>query len=200
MSLHRCHLSRSRRCKSHRQSRHVIQSLIRRTSTQSWYHHSCTSLTIDSIPRGFGWIQKLSIFHYAFEALIVNEMRYLTLYEQKFGLSVEVPGAAILRIFGFDALAFWTDIGGLAIIFGNTHLYSLNDFRYFYITCVWGNAFAACGETIDVNNRESLLSVECMLGGVIIICRMIQSDSRIGIIISGLRYRLLFRRIFELNQ
>src|SRR5262245_11532888 len=42
-------------------------------------------INVDSIPRGFGWIQKLSIFHYAFEALIVNEMRYLTLYEQKFG-------------------------------------------------------------------------------------------------------------------
>jgi hypothetical protein len=75
---------------------------------------------LDSIPRGFGWIQKLSIFHYAFEALIVNEMRYLTLFEQKFGLSVEVPGAAILRIFGFNALAFWKDVGGLAIIFGTS--------------------------------------------------------------------------------
>ena len=48
----------------------------------------------------------------------MNEIRYLTLYEQKFGVSVEVPGAAILRIFGFDALAFWSDAGGLAIIFG----------------------------------------------------------------------------------
>ena len=118
MSLYRHRLSRIRSCKSHRQSRHVIQSLICWTPSQSWYFHSCTRLIIDSIPRGFGWIQKLSIFHYAFEALIVNEMRYLTLFEQKFGLSVEVPGAAILRIFGFDALAFWKDLGGLAIIFG----------------------------------------------------------------------------------
>jgi hypothetical protein len=76
-------------------------------------------LTVDSIPKGFGWVQKLSIFHYSFEALIVNEMRYLTLYEQKYGLSIEVPGAAILRIFGFDALAFWSDVIGLSIIFGN---------------------------------------------------------------------------------
>jgi hypothetical protein len=74
--------------------------------------------SLDSIPPGFGWIQDLSIFHYAFEALIVNEMRYLTLYEEKYGLSVEVPGAAILRIFGFDALAFRKDVGGLAVIFG----------------------------------------------------------------------------------
>lgn len=78
-----------------------------------------TALTVDSIPKGFGWVQKLSIFHYAFEGLIVNEMRYLTLFEQKFGLSIEVPGAAILRIFGFDALAFWSDVIGLSIIFGN---------------------------------------------------------------------------------
>ena len=83
-------------------------------------------LMIDSIPKGFAWVQKLSIFHYAFEALIVNEMRYLTLYEQKFGLSVEVPGAAILRIFGFDALAFWEDAGGLAIIFGNLSFFVTN--------------------------------------------------------------------------
>lgn len=47
-------------------------------------------------------------------------MRYLTLYEEKFGLKIEVPGAAILRIFGFDALAFWDDVGGLAIFFGFT--------------------------------------------------------------------------------
>jgi hypothetical protein len=62
----------------------------------------------------------LSIFHYAFEALIVNEMRYLTLFEEKYGLQVSVPGAAILRIFGFDALAFWKDVGGLALIFGTS--------------------------------------------------------------------------------
>ena len=49
-------------------------------------------------------------------------MRYLTLYEKKFELSIEVPGAAILRIFGFDALAFWNDVAGLAIIFGTLAL------------------------------------------------------------------------------
>jgi len=105
-------------------------------------------LTLDSIPRGFGWIQKLSIFHYAFEALIVNEMRYLTLYEQKYGLSVEVPGSAILSIFGFDALAFWQDIGGLAIIFGII----ISGFAYhrcFYCVCVRGNAYFTGGETIE---------------------------------------------------
>jgi hypothetical protein len=49
-------------------------------------------------------------------------MRYLTLFEEKYGLQIEVPGAAILRIFGFDALAFWKDLGGLTIIFGTNPL------------------------------------------------------------------------------
>ena len=80
----------------------------------------------------------------------MNEMRYLTLYEQKFGLSVEVPGAAILRIFGFNALSFWKDVGGLAIIFGISHSKKKDtNGRYFPSACVWGDAFVACGETIE---------------------------------------------------
>ena len=122
MSLHRHHLPRIRSSKSHRQSSHVILPPLRRSSPKPRYQTPYYITDLDSIPRGFTWIQNLSIFHYAFEALIVNEMRYLTLFEQKFGLSVEVPGAAILRIFGFDALAFWKDVGGLAIIFGIPHL------------------------------------------------------------------------------
>jgi hypothetical protein len=59
----------------------------------------------------------LSIFHYAYEALIVNEVRYLTLTEKKYGLSIEVPGATILSTFGFDATALWKDVIGLAGIF-----------------------------------------------------------------------------------
>ena len=122
MSLHRHYLPGIWGCKSHRQSGYVILSALRWSTPQSRYKPLPTYPNLDSIPTGFTWIQKLSIFHYAFEALIVNEMRYLTLYEQKFGLSIEVPGAAILRIFGFDALAFWNDVGGLAIIFGISHL------------------------------------------------------------------------------
>jgi len=124
MSLYRHYLSGIGSGESHWQSCHVIFSPVCRLASQSWYlsNPSCLwhgkLIVIDSVPPGFGWVQDVSIFHLAFEALIVNEMRYLTLYEQKYGLSVEVPGAAILRIFGFDALAFWKDVGGLAIIFG----------------------------------------------------------------------------------
>lgn len=60
----------------------------------------------------------MSIFHYGFEALIVNEVTYLTLIDHKYGLDIEVPGASILSAFGFDTLALWKDVIGLAIISG----------------------------------------------------------------------------------
>jgi hypothetical protein len=58
---------------------------------------------------------QLSIFHFGFESLIVNEVRRLSLVDHKYGLDIEVPGAAILSSFGFDVLALWNDIIGLAI-------------------------------------------------------------------------------------
>ena len=61
---------------------------------------------------------QLSIFHYGFEALIVNEVTFLTLIDHKYGLDIEVPGASILSAFGFDTLAFWNDVAGLAIFAG----------------------------------------------------------------------------------
>ncbi|TGZ85245.1 hypothetical protein EX30DRAFT_337635 [Ascodesmis nigricans] len=70
-------------------------------------------LNHNSIPKGALWLQNLSIFHYGFESLIVNEVRYLTLTEHKFGLDIEVPGATILSTFGFNALAYWKDVVGL---------------------------------------------------------------------------------------
>ena len=62
--------------------------------------------------------QQLSIFHYGFEALITNEVRYLTLIDHKYGLDIEVPGASILSAFGFDALALWTDVIALGVMSG----------------------------------------------------------------------------------
>ena len=45
-------------------------------------------------------------------------MRYLNLYEHRFGLDIEVPGASILSSFGFDPGAVWRDIISLAVIAG----------------------------------------------------------------------------------
>nr|WOF01077.1 ABC transporter domain-containing protein [Corynespora cassiicola] len=75
-------------------------------------------LNKESIPEAAKWLQALSIFHYAFEGLIVNEVKYLTLIDHKYGLDIEVPGSAILSSFGFEVLALWKDCIGLAIFGG----------------------------------------------------------------------------------
>ncbi|ROV93387.1 hypothetical protein VMCG_08424 [Cytospora schulzeri] len=72
-------------------------------------------LNQDKIPDGAKWLQWLSIFHYAFESLIVNEVSKLTLVDKKYGLDITVPGAAILSSFGFDNGAMWNDIACLGI-------------------------------------------------------------------------------------
>lgn len=73
-------------------------------------------LNHDAIPQGALWLQTLSIFHYGFESLIVNEVLQLTLVDKKYGLDITVPGAAILSSFGFDNKALWTDIRNLGIV------------------------------------------------------------------------------------
>lgn len=67
-------------------------------------------LNQEKIPDGAKWLQWLSIFHYAFESLIVNEVSKLTLVDKKYGLDITVPGAAILSSFGFDNSAMWIDV------------------------------------------------------------------------------------------
>ncbi|KAF2667007.1 ABC-2 type transporter family protein [Microthyrium microscopicum] len=59
-------------------------------------------LNHDTIPKAALWLQHLSIFHYGFEGLIVNEVSPLRLIDHKYGLDIEVPGAAILSSFGFN--------------------------------------------------------------------------------------------------
>lgn len=74
-------------------------------------------LNHDAIPDSARWLQGLSIFHYGFESLIVNEVAMLSLVDRKLGLEINVPGATILSTFGFRNLALWDDIialGGFA--------------------------------------------------------------------------------------
>ncbi|KAH8650547.1 hypothetical protein BGZ60DRAFT_462376 [Tricladium varicosporioides] len=77
-------------------------------------------LNHNAIPKSALWLQAISIFHYGFESLIVNEVNGLTLIDHKYGLDITVPGAAILSSFGFDTQALWTDViclGGFAAAF-----------------------------------------------------------------------------------
>lgn len=62
------------------------------------------------------WLEWISVFHYAYEALSINEVKDLILKEKKYGLSIEVPGAVILSSFGFDVSAFWKDVNLLAVL------------------------------------------------------------------------------------
>lgn len=113
-------------------------------------------LNHDSIPSEALWLQKLSIFHYAFEALATNEVRYLTLIEQKFGLSIDVPGATILSTFGFDATAYWGDIIGLVIFFGMTNLkFRFLTKRLFYRIGVRGDACIIGGAEVDSDEQRN---------------------------------------------
>lgn len=48
----------------------------------------------------------------------MNEVRYLSLVDDKYGLNIEVPGSAILTSFGFAVLALWQDAVGLAVFCG----------------------------------------------------------------------------------
>ncbi|CAD6499719.1 BgTH12-03827 [Blumeria graminis f. sp. triticale] len=72
-------------------------------------------LNHDAIPKSALWLQSLSIFHYGFESLIVNEVTYLTLTDHKYGLDITVPGAVILSSFGFNTQALWSDVFKLGL-------------------------------------------------------------------------------------
>lgn len=76
------------------------------------------NLNQDSVQVAARWLQKLSIFHYGYEALIVNEVAKLRLQDDRYGLDIRVPGASILSAFGFDNLALWIDVIGLAAFAG----------------------------------------------------------------------------------
>ena len=75
-------------------------------------------LNRESIPGAVLWLQNLSIFHYGFEGLIVNEVVQLRLVDKKYGLDIEVPGAVILTTFGFDTRGLPRDLVGLAVVTG----------------------------------------------------------------------------------
>ncbi|KAK7006194.1 ABC transporter protein [Favolaschia claudopus] len=61
----------------------------------------------ESVPAVLQWLHTISFFHAAFEALAVNELRYLHLTETKYGVELDVPAAVILSTFGLHAQSFW---------------------------------------------------------------------------------------------
>ncbi|KJA19756.1 hypothetical protein HYPSUDRAFT_44037 [Hypholoma sublateritium FD-334 SS-4] len=72
----------------------------------------------DSMSVAFRWLHNISFFHAAFEALAVNELRYLQLKEMKYGVELDVPAATILSTFGLRAQSYWwPNISLLGIFF-----------------------------------------------------------------------------------
>jgi ABC-type multidrug transport system permease subunit len=67
-------------------------------------------LNKDHIPVILSWLQYISFFNYAFEALIVNELEDMTLITQKMGIDIQVPGRVLLSTFGFHSNNFSKDV------------------------------------------------------------------------------------------
>lgn len=63
----------------------------------------------------FKYFKNLSLFYYAYESLLINEVKSLMLREKKYGLNIEVPGATILSTFGFSVQHLGLDIKILGI-------------------------------------------------------------------------------------
>jgi len=77
------------------------------------------------------WLHTISFFHAAFEALAVNELRYLQLKQVKYGVELDVPAATILSIFGLRAESFWwpnTSLLGIFFVVFTTASYLILHF------------------------------------------------------------------------
>lgn len=88
------------------------------TNIENIEHEKLTFLQLDTMSPYFSWLKYLSFFNYALEAMLVNELLYLQLVEERFGLKIDVPGATILSTFGFNAKNYWTDVIRLSSMFG----------------------------------------------------------------------------------
>lgn len=62
------------------------------------------------------WIKYLSAFNYAYEALLVNELKDLQVHDDTI-VDIDVPGVLILQQMGFDPHGFWKDIMMLFLMF-----------------------------------------------------------------------------------
>ncbi|KAL0067761.1 FAD-dependent urate hydroxylase [Marasmius tenuissimus] len=86
----------------------------------------------DTVPKALQFLHTISFFHAAFEALAVNELRYLSLKEVKYGVELDVPAATILSTFGLHVQAFWwPDVTLLVIFFAVFTVLSFVTLHYF---------------------------------------------------------------------
>ncbi|KAI0091068.1 hypothetical protein BDY19DRAFT_984096 [Irpex rosettiformis] len=73
----------------------------------------------ETLHPAFQWLHDISFFHAAYEALAVNELKYLQLKQMKYGVELDIPAATILSLFGLRANSFWwPNIALLGIFIG----------------------------------------------------------------------------------
>ncbi|KAG1081059.1 hypothetical protein G6F42_023095 [Rhizopus arrhizus] len=86
-------------------------------------------LNKDHIPPMLSWLQHLSFFNYGYEALIVNELKDITLRDKSIA-DIQIPGPIILARFGFNGQAFWSDVSKLIVFVIATLLTSFLFLKY----------------------------------------------------------------------
>ncbi|KAI8990981.1 hypothetical protein BDF20DRAFT_811457 [Mycotypha africana] len=87
-------------------------------------------LNKDHIPAMLSWLQYLSFFNYGYEALIVNELKDITLRDRSIA-DIQIPGPIILARFGFNGQAFWPDVARLVCFILVSFITSFLFLKYF---------------------------------------------------------------------
>ncbi|KAJ3100751.1 hypothetical protein HDU97_001978, partial [Phlyctochytrium planicorne] len=64
----------------------------------------------DSIPLYVRWVQFLSFFRFAYEALIVNDITGITIVDDVAGANVNIPASIILTKFGFNINSYYQNL------------------------------------------------------------------------------------------
>ncbi|TPX55865.1 hypothetical protein PhCBS80983_g04969 [Powellomyces hirtus] len=67
-------------------------------------------LNQDQIPAVLRWIQYLSLFRYAYEALVVNDISGITIVDDVANVGLNIPASIVLDKFGFDRKAFTRNV------------------------------------------------------------------------------------------
>ncbi|KAJ3417122.1 hypothetical protein HDV05_006981 [Chytridiales sp. JEL 0842] len=60
-----------------------------------------------NMPPALGWIQYLSLFRFAYEALVVNDLTDVQVIDTVSGATVNIPASIVLTKFGFVLDTFW---------------------------------------------------------------------------------------------
>ena len=73
----------------------------------------------ESIPPVLRWLTWLSVFRYAWEAMVINELTgaYLYLTAPNVSITIAIKGEVFLQIIGVDAGMIWTDVAVLAAMY-----------------------------------------------------------------------------------